>query len=74
MTCAKMAIPTPPLGDLTYKSQKKSNEVSLSPRSLEYGDRTGQVRVPEKVKGILLNICIIWSFNIIMANAICFEQ
>ena len=22
MTCAKMAIPTPPLGDLTYKSRK----------------------------------------------------
>ena len=43
-----MAIPTPPLGDLTYKSQKKLNEVSLSPRSLEYGDRTGQVRLPEK--------------------------
>ena len=51
MTCAKMAIPTPPLGDLTYKSQKKFNEVSLSPRSLEYGDRTGQVRLPEKGKG-----------------------
>ena len=51
MTCAKMAIPTPPLGDLTYKSQRKLNGASLSPRSLQYGDRTGQVRLPEKGKG-----------------------
>ena len=49
MTCAKMAIPTPPLGDLTYKSQRKLNGASLSPRSLQYGDRTGQVR--KKGKG-----------------------